>query len=163
MTANLTLEQELTQQQIKSKQQIMLKHKKRICDTISRMRTEMLSIRQLNATLAPNIRLPQSEFFLHSLFTSIYEKLMQRELKKISANNSEFINNMRERRHTLQETFLNYLEDDFVDVSTFQRSHVVRCIPIIKRNKCLIQLKHTQKEQSKMCNLRKKIRLFSIW
>ncbi len=154
-TENLTLEQELKQQQTKSKQQIMSKQKKRLRDTVLRMRTEMLSVRQLNSTLMPHIRLTQSEFFLHSFFTSVYEKLMQKELKKINANNHDFIKNIGERRHTLQETFLNCLDDDFVNTSSFQRSHEVRCVPIMKRNTFLMKLKEIKK-RTKMYNYGRK-------
>ncbi len=145
--ACFTLEEELIQKQLTSKNQITRIRKKRIFDNISRLRTEILSVRDLNSTLQPHLRLHSNAFFMHSFFSTMYDEIKLHEKEKAKLNYYSFANIAIAKREILQDIFVNSTEDEFKNVSSFCLQKIISTLKVMEKDNSFIRLKDAREQK----------------
>ena len=137
---NGTIEELLTKQCNDSKQINATKKKNCIRRVITDMRTELLSIRQLNSSLPSNVKLPHSEFILNSFFNIMYEDILQRKILEVIGDNDGENKRSVSQRRKIEEIFLDNLETDLEIVSGLKSGNKVHSFPLWKLDYSFIHL-----------------------
>ena len=149
LIGNITLEEGLRQQHLKSKQQVTSKRKRHMHDIISKLRTEMMNIRHLNSSLQPHVRLTSRDFFLNTFFTTLYHEKMQEDMKSVDSSKA-LVQTVVPRHDCSQDSLFH--NHDCESVLPFENSCMIHNISLFKRDENLIELKSVVESEISDCS-----------
>ena len=145
---DFTLEELLAKKFAETTQAKATKKKNCIRRVINAMRTEFISIRQLNMSLPLSARLPPCELLINSFFQVMYSEMLQKEIAKVDTEHSEERERIIAQYKKLEEVFVSDIQTDLVVVSGLISEHKVQSFPMLKLDKNFIQLQKSQSENS---------------
>ena len=116
-----TLEELIRKRSKEAKMSEVENKKNSVRQIVNNLRTEFMSIRQLNLSLPISSRLSQNELHLNSCFNEMYEGMLEREITNATAEfNTEESRSMKSIRSMFEEIFVDTVEDDLFIASALK-------------------------------------------
>ncbi len=145
-----TLEELIRKRSKEAKMSEVENKKNSVRQIVNNLRTEFMSIRQLNLSLPISSRLSQNELHLNSCFNEMYEGMLEREITNATAEfNTEESRSMKSIRSMFEEIFVDTVEDELFIVSALKSGYKVQSFPMLKLGDSFSKLKQLYHEDSK--------------